>query len=396
MSVRNTFLPFYRPCLDDEEEQEITDTLRSGWIGRGPKTERFEKNFKEYVGSKYAIGVSSCTAGLHLSLKTIGIEGGDEVITTPMSFPAAVNAIVHQGAKPVFVDIEKGSLNMDPGKIRAAITKRTKAIVVVHFAGRPCEMNEILRIAKRNNIIVIEDAAHALGSEYQGRKIGSITDLACFSFHATKNITTGEGGMVTTDNAAFAKKIQTLSLQGMDLDAWERAKRQTYRHWDTILPGYKYNMFDLQAALGLVQLRKLEGFLKVRQRYTQIYNEAFRRIPEMAIPVQGEGIKHSYHLYVVRLKIEDLSASRDQIMDALQRNNIGIGVHYRALHLHSFYQKTYGFKKGDFPIAEYMSDRVLSLPLYPKMNERDINDVISAVKKIIAKYRKRKQGGRRS
>lgn len=241
----------------------MIDTLRSGWIGRGPKTERFENNFKEYVGSKYAVGVNSCTAGLHLSLVAIGIKQGDEVITTPMSFPATTNVIVHQGAKPTFVDIEKDTLNIDPKKIKAVITKRTKAIMVVHFAGHPCQMEEILSIAKRYNLIVIEDAAHALGSEYHGRRIGSIGNLTSFSFYANKNITTGEGGMVTTNNVELAKKIRTLSLGGINLDAWQRSASQTYRHWDTILPGYNYNMYDIQASLGLAQLKRIKEFLKI-------------------------------------------------------------------------------------------------------------------------------------
>jgi len=386
---RKNFLPFHRPAMGKEEEKELICTLRSGWLTKGPKTEKFEDKIKKYVGSKYAVGTNSCTAALELSLMAIGIRQGDEVITTPMTFPATANVIVHQGAKPVFVDIKKDTFNIDPDRLEQAITSKTKAIIPVHFAGHPCEMNKILKIARKYKLFVIEDAAHALGSSYYGRKIGTVGDLTCFSFYASKNITTGEGGMVTSNNKRFTEKIKLLSLHGISSDAWERTGNRTYRHWETIVPGYKYNMYDIQAALGLVQLRKIETFYKIRHKYVQIYNKAFKSFPEIITPVTKKGIIHSYHLYTVMINIENLTVSRDTIMNILQQENIGIGIHYRALHLHHFYQKTYGFRRGSLPAAEYLSERVISLPLYPRMTEADVKDVIAAVKNVLMKYRKR-------
>ncbi len=387
---RKVFLPFFRPCIGREEREGVNSVLDSGWIGKGAKTEEFENEVKKYVGSKYAIGTNSCTSALELSLSAAGISREDEVITTPMTFPATANVIVHTGARPVFVDIEKDTLNIDPGKIENAITIKTKAIIPVHFAGYPCRMSEILKIAKKYNLFIIGDAAHAFGSEYYNRKIGSIGDLTCFSFYATKNITTGEGGMVTTNNKKLADKIRLLSLHGISSDAWRRFQGKTYKHWETILPGYKYNMYDIQAAIGLAQLKKIDKFIKIRENYARIYDKAFEDTPEIIIPAMQDQIKHSYHLYVVMFKLEDLTVTRDEIMNILQSSNIGIGVHYRALHLHRFYRKAYGFKRDDFPIAEYVSDRVLSLPLYPKMAKEDVLDAARAVKEIAAKYKKRK------
>ncbi len=385
---RKAPLPYYQPSMGREEERAVIDTLRSGWVGKGPQTEKFEKAFKKFVGSEHAVGVNSCTAGLHLSLAAAGIKRGDEVITTPMSFPADANVIVHLGAVPRFVDVDQETMNIDPGKIAAAINKRSRALIAVDFAGHPCQMDKILSIAKKHKLVVIEDAAHALGSEYRGRKTGSIADLTAFSFYANKNITTGEGGMVTTGNAKLARKIRTLSLQGIDSDAWSRSKAGAYRHWDVVSAGYKYNMFDLQACLGLVQLKKLKKFLGIRKKYTRMYNDAFCSVPEILTPVIRKDVKHAYHLYVVKIRTEELSEDRDRIIKALQKENIGVGVHYRSLHLHPFYRKAYGFKRGDFPVAEYLSDRVISLPLYPKMREQDVRDVIAAVKKVITRSRK--------
>lgn len=387
---RKVFLPFFRPSIGREEREGVNSVLDSGWVGKGAKTEEFENEVKRYVGCRYAIGTNSCTSALELSLSALGISRKDEVITTPMTFPATANVIVHTGARPVFVDIEKDTLNIDPEKIENAITIKTKAIIPVHFAGYPCRMSEILKIAKKYNLFIIGDAAHAFGSEYINGKIGSLGDLTCFSFHATKNITTGEGGMVTTNNKKLADKIRLLSLHGISLDAWRRFQGKTYKHWETVLPGYKYNMFDIQAAIGLAQLKKMDKFIKIRENYARIYNKAFEDTPEIIIPAIQDQMKHSHHLYVVIFKLEDLTVTRDEIMNILQSNNIGIGVHYRALHLHHFYRKAYGFKKGDFPVAEYVSDRVLSLPLYPKMAKEDVLFVARAVKEIAAKYKKRK------
>ena len=368
----HSLIPLCQPSFGREEEAEIIDTLRSGWVVKGPKTAAFEENFKKYVRSRYAVGVNSCTAGLHLSLIAGGIGKDDEVITTPMTFAATANVIAHQGSRPVFVDIQEDTLNIAPDRIEAAISDRTKAIIPVHFAGQPCEMEAILRIARKYNLFVFEDAAHALGSEYRGRKVGSIGDASCFSLYATKSITTGEGGVVTTNNKELADKIRLLSAHGLSKNAWERKKCDKFVLWDTVCPGFNYTMYDLQASIGLAQLKKIDEFLRIREKYFQIYDKAFHDIPEIVIPAKRNNIKHSHHLYVIIIKVEDLDIDRAEIIDNLLSEGIEAGVHFRALHLHSYYQKAYGFKRGDFPVAEYVSDRVISLPLSPKMTEGDI------------------------
>lgn len=385
--ARKDFLPFHRPSIGPEEEEEVIQTLRSGWLTTGPRTQQFERDFASFSGCKHAIGLSSCTAGLHLALVALGIGEGDEVITTTITFPATANVIVHQRGKPVFVDVDPETLNIDTDQIEAKITPRTRAIIPVHFAGHPCQMDRILEIARRYNLKVIDDAAHALEAEYKGRKVGGLGDATVFSFYATKNITTGEGGMLTTNDDDLAEKISILRLHGISRDAWNRYGSEGYKHWDTVYPGYKYNMFDLQAALGIHQLKKVDEFLRARNKYVQMYDETFKQIPEIKLLGRKENIKHSHHLYIIQVKTEDLTADRDVIMNAIQAENIGIGVHFRALHLQSYYRNTYGFRPGDFPNAEYASDRVISLPLYPAMTEQDVFYVIDVVKKVIANYR---------
>jgi len=388
--IRKIFLPFHKPTLGAEEEEEIVKTLRSGWLTRGPKTERFERMFAEYCKAKHAIGLNSCTAALHLSLVALDIEKGDEVITTPMTFVATANAIVMVGAKPVFVDVEPETLNIDVTQIEEKITPRTRAILPVHYIGQPCEMDPILNLANKHNLAVIEDAAHAIESVYQSKKIGSIGDFTAFSFYATKNITTGEGGMLTTKDDALSEKARILSLHGISEDAWKRYTPEGYAHYDALYLGYKYNMTDLQASLGIHQLPKIEQFWRRRKEIVEAYNQAFKGMQEIA-PLQQipkDGCKNAYHLYVIRVNTEYLKVDRDQILNALQRENIGVGVHYRAVHLHPYYQETLGFKKGDFPNAEYASERVISLPLYPALSDEDVEDVIEAVEKIVTHYRK--------
>lgn len=389
-SSPDDYLHFHRPWLGPEEEEEIIATLRSGWLTTGSRTKRFEQEFARFAQAKYAVAVTSCTAAMHLALTALGIGPGDEVITTPMTFASTANVIVHRGAFPVFVDVEPSTLNIDPNRIEERVTAKTRAIMPVHFAGRPCEMNEIMRIARRHKLAVIEDAAHALESEYEGRKIGSIGDATAFSFYATKNITTGEGGMVTTNRRTLAEKMQVLSLHGLSKDAWKRYSASGFAHYDVIYPGYKYNMFDIQAALGLCQLAKIDAFWKLRQNYTEIYDQAFQEVPEIITLNKDGNIKHAYHLYVILVKTEELTVSRDFILKEIQAKGIGVGVHFRALHLHPFYRNTFGFRRGQFPVAEYASDRVISLPLYPKMEERDVDRVINTVKKIIHGARSRR------
>ncbi len=387
--VRESFLPFGTPCLGEEEIAEVVDTIKSGWIGTGPKTIRFEQMFRDYVGSEYAVAVSSCTAGLHLSLIAAGVGPGDEVITSPMTFAATGNVIIHQGATPVFVDIDPKTLNIKPELIEGRITERTKAIIPVHFGGLACEMDEIMAIARQHGLLVIEDAAHAIGARYHGKMVGSIGDLTSFSFYANKNMTTAEGGMVTTNNAAFAEKLQIYRLHGLSRDAWQRFKVKRLMLSECIYPGYKYNMTDLQASLGIHQLEKLESFLAIRERYAEMFDDAFRDMPEVSLQPRPKGgdDRHALHLYVLILDLTRLRVDRNTILSALRAENIGAAWHYKALHLHPYYRERFGYKEGMFPNAEYVSERILSLPLTPRMTEQDVRDVITAVHKVIEFYR---------
>jgi len=385
--IRSEFLSFHRPQIGEDEIQEVIDTLKTGWITTGPKSKLFEEKFKDYVGSKYAVAVSSCTAGLHLSLVAAGIGPGDEVITTPYTFAATGEVIIYVGAKPVFVDVERDSLNIDPTEIRKAITAKTKAIIPVHFAGLPCRMTEIMEIAREHNLVVIEDAAHALPAEYNGNKIGNVGHVTAFSFYATKNITTGEGGMVTTNDSEFAEKIRILSLHGLSRDAWKRYTTEGSWYYEIINTGYKYNMSDIQAAIGIHQLNKIDSFQQKREKYVQLYNDGFKDIPEIITPFQVKNTKHSWHLYVIKLNLDLLDITRNEFIKELSDHNIGTSVHFIPLHLHPFYRKNFIFN-GGFPNSEYAYKRVISLPLFPGMNVEDVDYVISVVRRIITRNRK--------
>ncbi|MFH1962416.1 MAG: DegT/DnrJ/EryC1/StrS aminotransferase family protein [bacterium] len=386
MPVRDTFLSFHQALLGEEEEASVIQTLRSGWLTTGPKTKQFEAEFAKYAKSEHAVAVNSCTAALHLALVAAGIGKGDEVITTPMTFCATANVIVHVQAAPVFVDVDSVTLNIDVKRIEEKITSKTRAIIPVHYAGCPCEMETILDLAKKYNLVVIEDAAHATETEYHGKKVGSIGDMAAFSFYATKNLTTAEGGMLTTNSDEFAEKVRVLALHGMSKDAWKRYSPEGYQHYEVLYPGYKYNMTDIQASLGLCQLAKIEDFLKVRQRHVASYDKAFKDMDSIVRIGRIPDIKHAEHLYVIILKTELLNASRDRILSALQKENIGVSVHFQSLHLHPYYRQQFGFSEGAFPVTEYAADRILSLPLYPGLAEQDVCDVIEAVKKVIGYY----------
>ena len=385
--VRDSFLPFHRPSLGPEEEAEVLDTLRSGWLTTGPKTHRFEAAFARHVGAKHALGVTSCTAAMHLGLVALDVGPGDEVITSPITFPATANVVVHVGATPVFADVEPETLNVDVEQVEASITPRTKAIMPVHFAGHPCEMDALMRVAHRHGLAVIEDCAHTMEATLRGRRVGSWGDVGAFSFYATKNITTGEGGMLVTSKAELAERVEVLRLHGISRDAWKRNGLAGYKHWETLSAGFKYNMSDIQAALGLAQLPKLETFWDRRRAITKAYDDAFASIPEIARLEVKDGVRPSYHLYVILLRTERLSRTRDEILDALQLENIGVGVHFRGLHLHPYYRDRFGFKPGQFPTAEYASDRVLSLPLYPGMDDKAVDDTIAAVLKVVQRSR---------
>lgn len=386
--VRRDFLPFHRAWFGPEEENEIIDTLRSGWITTGPKTKKFEEEFKNYCGAKHCVALNSCTAALHLAYAALGIGEGDEVITTPMTFAATANVAVHLGARPVFADVMPETLNIHPDEIEKRITPRTKAVTAVHYIGQPCKMDEINGIARAKNIAVIEDAAHATEAVYRGRKIGSISDMTAYSFYATKNITCGEGGALCVNRDDLIDKIRMLSLHGMSKDAWKRYSNDGFKHYEILYPGYKYNMFDIQASLVMHQLAKIERFWELRKRFVERYNEAFAGVEQIKTLRIMPDVKHSYHLYSAILKTEMLKCTRDEFLGELQKLNVGVSVHFIALHLHPFYRDTYGYRRGDFPNAEYASDRLMSLPLFPKMSESDVDYVVEAVRYLIDKYKK--------
>lgn len=380
--LRNSYLPFALPSIGDEEIQEVIDTLKSGWITTGQKTKKFEEQFKNYIGCEHAIAVSSCTAALHLALIAAGVGKEDEVITTPFTFAATGEVIIYVGAKPVFVDINKDTYNININEIEAAITPKTKAIMPVHYGGQPCDMDEILKIAHEHDLIVIEDAAHALGAKYKGKKIGTMGDITAFSFYATKNLTTAEGGMVTTNNSEFADKIRILSLHGLSKDAWNRYGAGGSWYYEIMDAGYKYNMTDIQASLGIHQLAKFEHFQEIRERYAKRYTDELKNIKGITTPYVHPGNHHAWHLYPILIDPDILHFDRAEFIEAMTRENIGTSVHFIPLHLHPYYRNVHGYKKGDFPDSEYVYDRIVSLPLYPSMTEDDISDVIYAIKKL--------------
>ena len=386
--MRKDFLIFGSPKIEQEEIDEVVDSLKSGWISTGPKVAKFEALFKDYIGSKHALALNSCTAGLHLSMIVAGLKPGDEVITTPMTFGATGNSIIHSGAKPVFVDISLPAMNIDPCKIEEKITPKTKAILPVHFAGRPCNMRIIKEVAQKHHLTIIEDAAHAIEATYHGQKIGTISDLTVFSFYVTKNLVTGEGGMITTDNDTYAEKIQTYALHGMSRGAWKRYSDEGFKHYGIVYPGFKYNMMDIQASLGIHQLKRIENYYKRRKEIWQRYDEAFCNLPLDTPPPPEENTRHAYHLYTILLRLEELNTDRDTIQQALFEENIGTGIHFISLHLHPYYQKTFGFKKDDFPNAACVSERTISLPFSPKLSDEDVDDVIKTVTKVLKKYKK--------
>ena len=370
---------FGSPLIEEPEIQEVVKTLRSGWLGTGPKVAKFEDIFKEYTGAKFAMALNSCTAGLHLSMLVSGIGNGDEVITTPLTFCSTANAIIHTGATPIFVDVEKETMNIDPVRIEEAITPRTKAIIPVHIAGRPCNMDAKMDIAKRYNLIVIEDAAHCIEGWYKGKKIGNIGDITCFSFYVTKNIVTGEGGMVTTNKEVWADKIKMYGLHGLSKDAWRRYSDEGFVHYHVIFPGFKYNMMDIQASLGIHQMKRIDKYLNRRQEIWEMYNEAFSNLPVICPSEPEKNTVHARHLYTLLIDIDNIKKSRDDIQQALHELNIGTGIHFISLHLHDYYRKTYGFKPDDFPNAKFISERTISIPLSAKLSDEDVQDVIEAV-----------------
>jgi dTDP-4-amino-4,6-dideoxygalactose transaminase len=381
-------LPFHKSWFDDNEINEVVETLKSGWLTTGPKTKRFEDDFKDYIGCGYAIGLNSCTAGLHLALATKGFTPGDEVITTTMTFPATANVIMHERLYPVLVDVEPGTLTIDVSQILEKITPKTRAIMPVHFAGHPCDMDPIMELAEKYKLLIIEDAAHALETKYKGRKVGSLGNPTAFSFYANKNITTGEGGMLTTNDESLDEMVRVMRLHGLSRDAWKRFGKSGFSQWELKLPGYKYNMADINAALGIHQLKKINNFSKIRKQYVAMYDEAFYQIPELEILEKRDYAEPSYHLYIIALRLEQLSITRDQFVDSIQSAGIGVAVHYQALHLQPLYKKEFNTRNEEYPIATSYSARILSLPLYPRMSAQDIERVANVVADIISRNRR--------
>jgi len=389
--MRKEFLPFAKPSIADDVLPEIEKCLKSGWVTMGPKTLEFEQIFKDYTGSAYAVSVNSATAGLHIALMSLGLKPGDEVITTPMTFVATVNTIIFAGATPVLADIDPHTLNIIPENIERKITPRTKAIIPVHFAGRPCDMGKIEAIAKKHNLFIIEDAAHALGAKYQGRKIGygEGKKMAVFSFHPTKNITTGEGGIICLGLEDNAEIMSMLRQHGMSKGAWNRYAAKGKAHYDVTMPGLKYNMLDIQAVIGISQMRQLDSFNKRRAEIAAKYMQAFKDTPGLILPPPtAQGDTHSWHIFTPLIDIDKLKITRDEFMKLMGAQNIGTALHYLAVHVFTYYQKMYGWKIGDYPNAEYVSDRIVSLPLWPAMKDEDIDETIKTVKEVLAANRK--------
>ncbi len=388
------YLPFALPSIGPDEVGDVTEALLSGWLTTGPRTKEFERAFAAYITAPHAIAVNSATAGLHLCLAALGIGPGDEVITTPLTFCATANVIVHLGATPVFADVGP-DMNIDPAQLRARITPRTKAIMPVHFGGLPCDMDAIRAIAREYDLAVIEDAAHAIGATYGGQPIGVVPqgsrDAVVFSFYATKNLTTGEGGMVACADPELADRIRILSLHGISRDAWKRYTAEGSWYYEVIAPGFKYNMTDLQAALGLRQLQRFAGFQADRLRLIERYDAHFAAMPEVLIPPHADqpDMVHAWHLYAVRLDLDQLPIDRAHFIEELRARNIGASVHFIPVHLHPYYRDRFGFRRGDYPVAEAAYDRLVSLPLYPRMTDADVDRVAEAVRGIIAEAQRR-------
>jgi dTDP-4-amino-4,6-dideoxygalactose transaminase len=400
------FIPFSPPLIGRAEIDEVTDTLESGWLTTGPKTERFENFLGDYVGAKYAVAVNSCTAALHLALVVLDIGPDDAVICPTYTFASSGHVICHTGATPVFVDSEDKTFNLDVEKLQKILQrdcqetrsglvhresgKRLRAIMCVHYGGQPCDMDEIMGLADKYDLKVVEDAAHALGTEYKGRRIGTIGDLTCFSFYATKNLTTGEGGMLVTDNEEWAEKARVLSMYGIS-DArriWKRYAPKGSWVYDIKYLGFKYNMMDVQAALGLHQLARLDEFIEARARHAAIYMDAFADLHQIRCPHVAEDARHCWHLFPILVDNDQMKVHRDEIIEILKEKNIGTSVLFQPLHLHSYYQENWGTREGDFPVAEDVFSRVINLPVSPALTEDGANRVARAIWEVVVEHRK--------
>jgi dTDP-4-amino-4,6-dideoxygalactose transaminase len=384
--IRDDFLVFGKPDIREEDIAEVADTLRSGWIGSGPKTERFEQMFAAYTGARHAVAVNSCTAGLYLCLGMLNLGPDDEVITTPLTYPSTANVILHHGARVVFADVDEETGNIDPALIEEKVTERTAALIPVHLYGHPADMGKIIDLAEKSNITMIGDAAHAIETQYADKHVGVLGDAACFSFYATKNITAADGGMITTNRDDWAKRLKLLRMHGVTRSAWNRFSQEDFKFYDTVAPGYKLNLTDLQSALAIHQMERIEDSWTRRTEVWKMYNQAFAEMKQISTPPEPEAGKHARHLYPVRLNLERIRISRDELLQALQAEGIGAGIHFISLHLHSFYKETFGFKPDDFPVATKISARTLSLPISPALTNKDVQDVIAAVDKLLTYY----------
>ena len=386
--MKNDFLLFHKPFISEDEVNEIVDTVRSGWLSMGPKTIRFENNFNEYIGVKKSVAVSSWTAAGHLSLEAFGINEGDEVILPTMTFPATAEIVCYFKAKPVIVDVDEDTLNISLEAIEKAITSKTKAIIPVHYAGQPCDLDEIHTIAKKHNLKVLEDAAHSLPAKYKGKTIGTISDVTCFSFYATKTLSTGEGGMICTNDEEIAERVKIMRLHGINRDAWKRYTESGSWYYEVVAPGYKYNFTDLQASLGLPQLKKVDAMWSSRKRIAAKYTEALKDLDIIQLHTIKPDRDSSWHLFPIRLYLDRLTKNRAQIINELRENNVGVGVHFMPVHQHLYYNETFNLSDADYPVASAAFPRLMSLPIYPGMTDENVDKVINVLVDTLNKFKK--------
>jgi UDP-4-amino-4,6-dideoxy-N-acetyl-beta-L-altrosamine transaminase len=383
--VRGKFLPYGHQSIEEADIAAVVEVLRSDWLTTGPKVDEFEEAFAARVGAKHAISFTSGTAALHAAAFAAGLNPGDEAITTPLTFAATANCVLYCGATPVFADVSSDTINLDPEQFKSKLTSRTRAILPVDYAGHPAELTPVMEIAQRHRLVVIEDACHALGAEYQGKRVGSIADMTVFSFHPVKHVTTGEGGMVTTEDPRLAETLRRFRNHGISTDARQRQKSGQW-FYEMVLLGFNYRLPDLACALGLEQLKRLDANLARRREIAAVYTTAFREVPGVIPPVIRPDVNPAWHLYPIRLELEKLTASRAQIFSALRAENIGVNVHYIPVHMHPYYRERFGYKGGEFPVAEDAYARLISLPMFHAMSDRDVADVIRAVEKVLGHY----------
>jgi len=387
--VRDKLLPYGHQWIDEEDIAAVIEVLRSDWITQGPKVAEFEEEFASYVGARYAVAVNSGTAALHAACFAAQIEKGDEAITTPITFAASANCVLYQGGTLLFADIDVDTLNIDPEEIKKKITKKTKALLPVDFTGRPVDLEKILQIAKDDNLVIMEDASHALGATYKDRKIGSISDMTIFSFHPVKHITTGEGGMITTNNKEYYERLKLFRTHGITKDKDKLLNYDGPWYCEMQELGYNYRLTDFQCALGISQLKKIDRIIQRRREIVQKYNHEFKSVPEIKIPqINSADSNPAWHIYMFQLNLERIKVGRREIFESLRAENIGVNVHYIPVHLQPYYQKRFGYHLGDFPRAENYYSRAITLPIFPKMSDKDIDDVIKAVKKVINYYKR--------